>query len=49
MKNIIKTYNGNPYQHLVDTAKLAQKDASSKASSCTRVNPTPTTSSGRSK
>ena len=26
MKNIIKTYDGNPYQHLVDTAKLAQKD-----------------------
>lgn len=26
MKNIIKTYGGNPYQHLVDMAKLAQKD-----------------------
>jgi alpha-L-fucosidase 2 len=26
MKNIVKTYGGNPYQHLVDTAKLAQKD-----------------------
>jgi hypothetical protein len=26
MKNIIKTYDGNPYQHLVDMAKLAQKD-----------------------
>ena len=26
MKNIIKTYDGNPYQHLVDTARLAQKD-----------------------
>jgi hypothetical protein len=26
MKNIIKTYGGNPYQHLVDTARLAQKD-----------------------
>ena len=26
MKNIIKTYGGNPYQHLVDVAKLAQKD-----------------------
>ena len=26
MKNIIKTYDGNPYQHLVDAAKLAQKD-----------------------
>jgi alpha-L-fucosidase 2 len=26
MKNIIKTYDGNPYQYLVDTAKLAQKD-----------------------
>src|SRR5579864_1615958 len=26
MTNIIKTYNGNPYQYLVDTAKLARKD-----------------------
>ena len=26
MTNIIKTYNGNPYQYLVDTARLAQKD-----------------------
>jgi alpha-L-fucosidase 2 len=26
MKKIIETYNGNPYQHLVDTVKLAQKD-----------------------
>ena len=26
MSNIIKAYDGNPYQHLVDTAKLAQKD-----------------------
>jgi len=26
MKTIIKTYDGNPYQHLVDMAKLAQKD-----------------------
>jgi len=26
LKNIIKTYDGNPYQHLVDMAKLAQKD-----------------------
>jgi len=26
MANIIKAYNGNPYQHLVDMAKLAQKD-----------------------
>jgi hypothetical protein len=26
MKNIIKTYDGDPYQHLVDMAKLAQKD-----------------------
>ena len=26
MTNIIKTYGGNPYQHLLDTAKLAQKD-----------------------
>jgi hypothetical protein len=26
MKNIIKTYDGNPYQYLVDAAKLAQKD-----------------------
>jgi lysophospholipase L1-like esterase len=26
MTNIIKQYKGNPYQHLVDTAKLAQKD-----------------------
>lgn len=26
MKNIIKQYNGNPYQYLVDMAKLAQKD-----------------------
>jgi hypothetical protein len=26
MKNIIKDYSGNPYQHLVDMAKLAQKD-----------------------
>jgi hypothetical protein len=26
MKGIIKAYDGNPYQHLVDMAKLAQKD-----------------------
>ena len=26
MKGIIKAYNGNPYQYLVDAAKLAQKD-----------------------
>jgi len=26
MANIIKAYNGNPYQYLVDMAKLAQKD-----------------------
>jgi lysophospholipase L1-like esterase len=26
MKNIIKTYDGDPYQHLVDMAKVAQKD-----------------------
>lgn len=26
MKNIIKTYGGNPYHHLVEMAKLAQKD-----------------------
>jgi alpha-L-fucosidase 2 len=26
MKNIIKAYGGNPYQHLVDAAKLAQKE-----------------------
>ena len=26
MKNIIKTYGGNPYQYLVEMAKLAQKD-----------------------
>lgn len=26
MKNIIKQYNGNPYQTLVDMAELAQKD-----------------------
>ncbi|MBN1559480.1 carbohydrate binding domain-containing protein [candidate division KSB1 bacterium] len=26
MANIIKQYNGNPYQYLVDMAKLAQKD-----------------------
>jgi alpha-L-fucosidase 2 len=26
MKEIIKAYGGNPYQHLVDAAKLAQKD-----------------------
>jgi alpha-L-fucosidase 2 len=26
MKNIIKTYDGNPYQYLVDMGKLAQKD-----------------------
>ena len=26
MKNIIKQYDGNPYQYLVDMAKLAQKD-----------------------
>lgn len=26
MKNIIKGYGGNPYQYLVDMAKLAQKD-----------------------
>jgi lysophospholipase L1-like esterase len=26
MVNIVKAYDGNPYQHLVDMAKLAQKD-----------------------
>jgi hypothetical protein len=26
MKNIIKGYDGNPYEYLVETAKLAQKD-----------------------
>jgi hypothetical protein len=26
MKGIIKAYDGNPYQHLVDAAKLAQQD-----------------------
>ena len=26
MTNIIKEYNGNPYQHLVDMARLAQKE-----------------------
>jgi alpha-L-fucosidase 2 len=26
MTNTIRTYSGNPYQHLVDMAKLAQKD-----------------------
>jgi alpha-L-fucosidase 2 len=26
MKGIIKAYDGNPYQHLVEMAKLAQKD-----------------------
>ena len=26
MKNFIRQYDGNPYQHLVDMAKLAQKD-----------------------
>jgi lysophospholipase L1-like esterase len=26
MKNIIRQYDGNPYQYLVDMAKLAQKD-----------------------
>jgi hypothetical protein len=26
MADIIKTYNGNPYQYLVDMSKLAQKD-----------------------
>jgi hypothetical protein len=26
MKNIIKEYSGNPYAHLVETAKLAQKE-----------------------
>jgi len=26
MKNIIKAYDGNPYQYLVDSARLAQKD-----------------------
>src|SRR5436190_4439202 len=26
MKNIIQNYDGNPYQHLVDMARLAQKD-----------------------
>jgi hypothetical protein len=26
MKNIIKAYGGDPYQHLVDMARLAQKD-----------------------
>ena len=26
MKNVVKQYDGNPYQYLVDQAKLAQKD-----------------------
>jgi hypothetical protein len=26
MKNIVQGYGGNPYQYLVDMAKLAQKD-----------------------
>lgn len=26
MKNIIQSYDGNPYEHLVDMARLAQKD-----------------------
>jgi hypothetical protein len=26
MKNIVKSYGGNPYQYLVDQARLAQKD-----------------------
>jgi alpha-L-fucosidase 2 len=26
MKSIIKTYGGNPYRHLVEVAKVAQKD-----------------------
>jgi hypothetical protein len=26
MKNMIKEYDGNPYRHLVDTTKVAQKD-----------------------
>jgi alpha-L-fucosidase 2 len=26
MKNIVKAYGGNPYQHIVENAKLAQKD-----------------------
>jgi hypothetical protein len=26
LKNIARIYNGNPYQHLVDMAKIAQKD-----------------------
>ena len=26
MKNFIKDYSGNPYQHLVDMAKVAQRD-----------------------
>lgn len=30
MKNIIKTYGGNPYQYLVEMAKLAQKDGAIK-------------------
>src|SRR5262249_47439710 len=30
MANIIKTYGGNPYQYLVDTAKLAKKDGAIK-------------------
>ena len=31
MKRIIDTYSGNPYQHLVDNARLAQKDGVIKA------------------
>lgn len=30
MKRIIETYSGNPYQHLVETAKRAQKDGAIK-------------------
>ena len=46
MTNIIKQYDGNPYQYLVDMAKLAQKDGVIKGIYCIRENPTPTKRNG---
>ena len=47
MKGIIAGYGGDPYQRLVDMAKLAQTDGVIKAFSCTRASPTRVTRSGR--
>jgi len=49
MANIVKAYGGNPYQRLVDMAKLAQKDGVIKGILLHRASPTRTTRNGRTK